>query len=58
MASPPTMHTPVDPRVALIEQVIQLGLGQQELTDILLDDRVGEKVVACFVESLVEPIIF
>ena len=37
MASLPT--TPTDPRVALIQQVFELGVNQQELTSILLDDR-------------------
>ena len=30
---------PTTPRVALIQQVLQLGLDQQELTSILRDDR-------------------
>jgi hypothetical protein len=37
--APPLPQTPVDPKVALIEQVVQLGLDQQQLTSILLDDR-------------------
>jgi len=40
----PMLQTPVDPKVALIEQVVTLGLNQQDLTSILLDDRVGEQV--------------
>lgn len=34
-------QAPVDPKVALIEQVVTLGLSQRDLTEILLDDRDG-----------------
>lgn len=39
MSADPSQELPMDPKTALVTQVVQLGLPQEKLTQILLDDR-------------------